>query len=323
MANIPEQEYVKRGRGRPKKNQMVNNYEKKKKPVENDMLGNVRVKEASLTQVKDEIILHFPLITMSDIMHKNSEQENEIKNDPHDIFTINDGNLSNTKSDSDYNMSEGLNNIAVIELKQQIDEQKYIISSLQNEIENYKSLMEKYDLSNRNVSKINVLLIDTNTDNIIIPESTEIACWWCSHNFTEVQCVLPENIYNDNWYVGGCYCCIECAAADNFSRNDSNVWNRYSLLKQLYKVDNIVPTPDKRIFTKFGGEIIHENFKKNAHKCDKIYRMIMPPMASIIPLVEETTNDSTRVSVTMNDLKRNVKLKRSKPLPNVKDNLFK
>jgi len=48
----------------------------------------------------------------------------------------------------------------------------------------------------------------------------------------------------------------------------------------------------------------------------------MPPMASIIPLVEETNIDSTRVSITMNDIKRNTKLKRTKPLPGVKENIF-
>ena len=49
----------------------------------------------------------------------------------------------------------------------------------------------------------------------------------------------------------------------------------------------------------------------------------MPPMASIIPLVEEITNDSTRVAVTISDIKKNTKLKRTKPLPNVKENIFK
>jgi hypothetical protein len=321
MSTLPnETEFIKRGRGRPKKNQTINNFEKKKK-IFDDNNTNVHVKEASLTKTRDEIILHFPFLTMSDITKPSDDSTKEHKNNPHDIFTINEDNYSNTKSDSDYN--DSANNLAIMELKQQIDEQKHTINSLNDEITSYKSIINQYDLSNRNISKINVLMVDVDQNTNIIPETTNVACWWCSHTFTDVQCVLPENIYNDTWYVGGCYCCIECSAADSFSRNDSNVWNRYSLLKQLYKVDNIIPTPDKRIFKKFGGPVTYEDYKKNAYKCDKSFRLIMPPMASIIPLVEEITNDSTRVAITMNDLKKNTKLKRTKPLPNVKENIFR
>jgi hypothetical protein len=323
MSNLHDQNNApefKRGRGRPKKNQIINNGEKKKKFNDNNISQNVHIKEASLIKTKDEIILHFPLISLNDITYKNNNNLKEKKNDLHDIFTINDGN-SVTKSDSDCISNES-NNIIVIELKQQLDEQKYLITHLNNEIENYKILLNKYDLSNRNVSKINVLLVDADDNKVIIPEKTDIACWWCGHNFDDVQCVLPENVYNDTWYVSGNYCCIECADADNFARNDSSVWNRHSLLKQLYNLENIVPTPDKKIFDKYGGPKKYEDFKKNSHKCDKAYRLIMPPMASIIPLVEETNIDSTRVSITMNDIKRNTKLKRTKPLPGVKENIF-
>lgn len=318
---------VKRGRGRPKKNQMGNNYEKKKKNNDNQQFSHVHIKEASLTKTKDEIILHFPLISLNDITYQNNKDENfpkpvkEKKNDPHDIFTINDGNNSSTKSDSDYNDNNEANNFAVVELRQQVTDLKQTVATLNKEIDTYKKLLNKYDLANRNVNKIDVLLTNATFD-CIIPETTANACWWCSHTFDDVQCVLPENVYNDMWYVSGCYCCVECAAADSFDRNDSNVWNRYSLLKQLYKLNNILPTPNKKVFTKFGGPIIYETFKMKSYKCDRTYRLIMPPMASVVPLVEESVIDSTRVSISLNDLKRNAKIKRSKPLPGVKENLF-
>ncbi len=319
--NEPE---FKRGRGRPKKNQTINCVDKKKKLNDNNIAPNVHIKEASLLKTKEEIILHFPLISLSDITYNNNNNDDNIvkekKNDPRDIFTINDG-YSITKSDSDC-LSNESNNLAIIELKQQVDEQKYLINHLNSEIENYKLLLNKYDLSSRNISKINVLLVDVDSNNIIIPEKSDKACWWCGYDFEEVQCVLPENVYNDVWYISGNYCCAEYADADSFARNDSSVWNRHSLLKQLYNLENIVPTPDKKVFTRYGGSKNYEEFKKNSHKCDKAFRLIMPPMASIIPLIEETTVDNTRVSITMNDLKRNTKLKRTKPLPGVKENIF-
>lgn len=322
IQNMNEPEFIKRGRGRPKKNQIMGHYEKKKKTLDNTPLTNVQIKEASLTKVKDEIILHFPFITMNDIIPKNDgSMQKEKKNDPHDIFTINDGN-SSTKSDSEYNNSNESNNITIIELRQLLDEQRCTINNLTTENNNYKAALNKYDSTSRNVTKIDVLLVDCDGE-CIIPEKTDIACWWCTHNFDDVQCVLPESECNGVWCVGGVFCTVECAAAESFARDDSNVWGRYSLLKELYKREIITPTPDKRIFTKFGGKIDYIKYKNNCHKCDKAYRLIMPPMASIVPLVEEISIDSTRVSVTMNDLKRNTKLKRTKPLPNVKDNLFK
>jgi hypothetical protein len=109
----------KRGRGRPKKNQTVNNNEKKKKMNDNVIL-NVHIKEASLSKPKDEIILHFPFISLNDISYKNTPKK-EPKNNPHDIFTINDGTTS-TKSESDC-LSEN-NNVNYIELIQQLESQK-------------------------------------------------------------------------------------------------------------------------------------------------------------------------------------------------------
>lgn len=320
MENLNKDPEQKRGRGRPKKNLMGNNHEKKRKI--NDNINNTHIKEASLSKAKDEIILYFPSITLSDINYKKDNSESvENKISPHDIFTINEGNTS-SKSDSDYDTNQESNNILVTELKQKITEQKYTINTLNEEIEKYKLLLSKNDLPCRNVTKMNVFLVDIVSGECIIPESTSIACGHCSHNFNDVQCVLPEYIYDDKWHVGGCYCCVECAAADSFSRNDADVWNRLSLLKDLYKVDVIIPTPDRRIFKKFGGPVDYDVYKNNIHKCDRNYRLIMPPMASIIASTEQTTLDPTRVSISMSDLKHNAKLKRSKPLMGAKDNIF-
>lgn len=320
MESLNKDNEQKRGRGRPKKNQIGNIGDKKRKL--NDNINNTHIKEASLSKAKDEIILYFPSITLSDINYrKDNSESTENKADPHDIFTINECN-SSSKSDSDYDPHQESNNIIVAELKQKITEQKYMINNLNEEIEKYKLLLSKNDLPCRNVVKSNIFLVDVDNDKCIIPTTTNIACGHCGHDFNDVQCVLPEYIYDDKWHVSGCYCCVECSAADSFCRNDADVWNRLSLLKDLYNIDTIIPTPDRRIFKKFGGPVDYDIYKNNVHKCDRNYRLIMPPMASIIASTEQISQDPTRVSITMNDLKNNAKLKRSKPLMGAKDNIF-
>jgi hypothetical protein len=42
--------------------------------------------------------------------------------------------------------------------------------------------------------------------------------------------VLPENVQDELWKISGNYCCVECAAADSFDRDDAGVWHRYGLL---------------------------------------------------------------------------------------------
>ena len=320
---------VKRGRGRPRKSQSI----------KNDIIKTTSKKNTKSIQredYEDEIILHLP-ISLKDISNPNKNSQDvfddnsepdefnvngENSNPDTNIFTINEIHSDSSSNSSNYEV----NNVYVYDLKQKIKEQEKSIKKLTKELDEYKSLItedNKNGTNDRKVHKMNINLFDVHSKKQIVVEKTKIACWWCTYNFDNPPCFLPDNYVDDKFYVFGCFCTFNCAAAYNLNLDDASIWNRYSLLKQLYNLENIIPTPDKRVFTKFGGPKIYEDFKKNSHKCDRAFRLIMPPMASIVPLVEESVIDSTRVSITMNDLKRNAKLKRTKPLPNVKDNLFK
>jgi hypothetical protein len=46
-------------------------------------------------------------------------------------------------------------------------------------------------------------------------------------------------------------------------------------------------------------------------------------MTSIVPLIEEGNSDNTKVNISLADLNKKNILKRSKPLPNTKNTLFK
>ena len=315
----------KRGRGRPRKNQMTNTTDQNKK----------KGKLSSSKKEEESIVLHLPIslqdfhtIKNNTIFDDNSGSSGEntqtVKND--NIFTIND-----IDSDSDsLNSSNDSNNIIVYDLKQKIKEQESTIKNLETEISNYKDLFNDTNngMNARKVAKMNTNFIESVSGAKILLEKTNIACWWCTYNFDTVPCPLPEKYYNDTYYIFGCFCSFECASHYNLKMDDSNIWYRYSLLKKLYNVifdnDNeICLAPPREAFDKFGGPLKYDEYRKNCKKCPKEYRFIMPPMTSIVPLIEEGMRDTTKVNISLADINKKNKLGRNKnnPLPNMKNTL--
>lgn len=322
----------KRGRGRPRKNQIINEIDKNKK---NKNINEQKIIFKEIKKDDDEIILHLP-ISFKDLSlskentvfeKKTSDISNENNNS--NIFTINDIN-SETNSDS-YNddSNNEIDNTILKELKLKNKELEKIINKLENKVNEYKLLINDNNIgiNSRVVSKMKIEFISILNGKSIIIEKTDIACWWCTYNFDTVPCFIPDKYYDNKYYVFGCFCCFECAAAYNLNSGDSYMWNRYSLLRKLYNIshdnnDEILVAPPREVFEKFGGPLSHNEFRKNCIKCTKEYRFIMPPMASIIPLIEEGHTDSTKVNISLADLNKKSILKRTKPLPNVKNNLF-
>lgn len=330
---------IKRGRGRPRKNQIQTNNKSNKSNIGTGTGtgtgtdGGIVLTTTNQKEVDDEIILHLPL-SLKDIkkdisLKKSNDQENIQDTN---IFTIND-------IHSDSNGSCEINDAYIYDLKEKIKEQEKSIKNLLKELDEYKSLVsgnEDYgenDLNqvngtnNKKVTKMDIKLIDCKTGNPVIVEKTDIACWWCSYNFDNPPCFLPENYVNNTFYVFGCFCTFNCAITYNLNINDSSVWNRYSLLKKLYSLIyktecNISLAPPREVFDKFGGILKYENYRKTCNKNMKEYRFIMPPMTSIIPLIEEGCTDNTKVNISLADINRRTSLRRTKPLPNTKNALF-
>ena len=322
---------IKRGRGRPRKNQIMSDVEKNKKYKVTHIAKPIQ-KSIVNKDIDEEIILHLP-ISLKDLnnlkISNNSIFENKTSSNGNtqdaNIFTINDIN-----SESNTDNSNEINDIAVYEYKNKIKDLEKIICSLQKEINDYKLTLSEdvpNGINNRKVAKMNLNLIQTNTGQQLVVEKTNVACWWCTYNFDTLPCFIPDKIIDDRYYVFGCFCSYNCAASYNLKMEDSYIWNRYSLLKKLYNVihktnDDITIAPPREVFSKFGGPLTYDEFRKNCVKCTKEYRFIMPPMTSIVPLIEEGCIDTTKVSVSLADLNKKNILKRTKPLPNNKNTLI-
>jgi hypothetical protein len=161
----------------------------------------------------------------------------------------------------------------------------------------------------------------------IIEEKTDIACWWCTYNFDTIPCFVPEKFYNNKYHVFGCFCSYNCAASYCLGMTDSFTWNRYGLLKKLYNTvygntESITIAPPREAFRKFGGTLSYEDYRKNCVRGSKEYRFIMPPMTSIVPLIEEGNTDVTKVNISLAEINKKTMLRRTKPLPSVRNNLF-
>ena len=127
-----------------------------------------------------------------------------------------------------------------------------------------------------------------------LPSSTNIVCFWCTESFNCKPVGLPFKYENNIFYVDGCFCSPECAAAYNFDiSNSTEIWDRYSLLNLLYikilgnKKINIKLAPPRRTLKKFGGILSIEEFRKFNDNYYKQYDIIYPPMISVLPDIEK------------------------------------
>ena len=71
------------------------------------------------------------------------------------------------------------------------------------------------------------------------------------------------------------------------------MWERYSLLHLLFmktynkKIKKIVVAPPKEVLNIFGGPLTIQEYRKNLIKNEKSYKIVKPPIISIIPKIEE------------------------------------
>ena len=158
--------------------------------------------------------------------------------------------------------------------------------------------------------------------------STSIYCWWCCHPFSNIPCAIPNEFINSTFKVYGVFCCPECAAAyifNTYSNND--VWEKYSLLNFMYsklyneqnlKIKLAAPRQTLKIF---GGSLYIKHFRENNNNYKKDYKIINPPIISIIPqqeynfINEGYTYKNTKKYINNNDGDDtdSLILKRSKP----------
>lgn len=179
----------------------------------------------------------------------------------------------------------------------------------------------------------------TNISTTKVTTTSTFKCWHCANHFENEPFGLPEKYYGETFYVFGNFCSLNCALKYNHDLHDHKVDDRSSLLYRMYAMmyenpsDVIIPAPPRETLIEFGGCYTIEEFRNITNIMNKHVRMIMPPMLSIQPLIEEDYRykniqkmSQKNVPINADNLataNKNLRLKREKPLLNAKYSLEK
>jgi hypothetical protein len=176
----------------------------------------------------------------------------------------------------------------------------------------------------------------------IWPQRTNIYCFNCAHSFDHTPASLPFKYQNGIFYVYGCFCYPECAAAFNFNESIcvENVHENYNLLNLMYR--KIYNDPNYRVkiashrtcLKIFGGTLDIDDYRKSFNNNHINHHIIMPPVISIIPLQEENNivyykknvqttihNNNKGYDGAYKNKDRDYTLKRTKPVVNKQNTL--
>ena len=291
----------------------------------------------------ETLILHLPI----NIEEKNNEPMP--LSDNNNNLNIMEENNNNNNQNGTFNLPTQINfledntNIQGhnMEINNFSNNIKSEIKEIKQEIENNSEKAWQVDEKNnnkvlkKNLRNILYEFMDSNKEKVW-PDKTNISCWWCCHKFDNVPCSLPYSYKKEKFYVRGVFCTFNCAASYNFSLNDDNVYERYSLLNLMYKklyyrkFIKINLSPPRESLKLFGGYLSIEEFRENSLSNDKLFNLIDPPLISIIPKIEESVNhnksfnNTLKLNVNENILQKTqdtLKLKRNKPVYNPNSSL--
>jgi hypothetical protein len=294
-------------RGRPKKttdNDVSINTHNNDKNVVN---GNMFDKKEIDVDIPKEIILHLPIDSDDEnqsVVQENGESDIGVKygsSNSEIIPDLHTDMIHHSNGSEDDNNSNSSTSIQYKKLLKETKEKDKIINKLRSEINEYKNILYN-TTDNSSYMPLDLKLINCKNGETIVSEKTNIACWWDTCEFDNHPFFIPENEADNKFYVFGCFCGPQCAAAYNAEMNDYKTKDRYSLIKKLNSIitnqdKDIDIAPPREILTKFGGTKTIEEYRKISKLSLKEYKIRMPPLVSIIPYIEEKTKDKNGVSL--------------------------
>ena len=162
-----------------------------------------------------------------------------------------------------------------------------------------------------------------------IPLSTDVACFWCCHSFTNRPVVLPIRDTGEHLEVTGNFCSPECACAYLFDmRQDSHTrWEQLALLYRVYGEacqGKINPSPSRSVLKLFGGNFSIQEYRALIQSHKIRVDIHLPPMVSILATMDTKPIDFYDASLTkgvtetiterLQKAEEVLRLRRTKPL---------
>ena len=162
-----------------------------------------------------------------------------------------------------------------------------------------------------------------------IPQTSDDACFWCCHTFTNRPVVLPARDTGEYLTVIGNFCSPECACAYLFDmRQDTHTrWEQLALLYRVYSEacnNKIHPAPARNILKLFGGNLSIQEYRQLIRSHKVRVDIHLPPMVSILATMDTKPIDFYDASLTkgitetvkerLQKAEEVLRLRRTKPL---------
>lgn len=122
-----------------------------------------------------------------------------------------------------------------------------------------------------------------------VPEKTEVACFWCTCEFSGAPCFLPVKEEMNTYHIYGNFCSPQCGLSFLLKEHlDSHVrWDRMALLHRMYRPagkinGRLYPAPPRESLKKYGGPYTIEEFREVIRENRLRVDIHLPPMVSIL-----------------------------------------
>lgn len=280
-------EPVVRKRGRPKKN--VNQSSSKSKQQK------LSIQDIESIQEKSSIPLHIPLYDDSSSETSKNQFTMKGESDIEDHDTSNKHKLIMYLSDED-NDNDG----NVKTLKKELKKKNDLIKRLKNEMYTKSDTYVNQNNSMQGDSEYSKLIpikfFSIKDNKCIISEKTDTVCFWCTYNFNNIPCFIPDKYYDGIYYVFGNFCSYQCALAYIMRDDEYKRTNRISLIKKLYceitgVAKNLLPADDREVLVKFKGFKTIDEFRDFKTLDTITYKKKLGNMSYIPMYYEEIYHD--------------------------------
>lgn len=173
----------------------------------------------------------------------------------------------------------------------------------------------------------------TNKDIKVSAQKTDVACWWCCHQFDTYPVCAPIK-YNDKkdlFSVVGCFCSFNCAKSHSIQDKRSISLNSFLYKRVTGKLEHIKPAPPKTVLEMFGGPLSIEEYRSTFNTLSTVNINVFPMVFASTQIEYNKIDDSfqkyrSSISKTVLD-KRSVdnatnRLSKNKKTPSTNNNLL-
>ena len=200
-------------------------------------------------------------------------------------------NLENPEA---YNLDQSNLNYQIIQSDKKENVKEVPKLNIKEEVK--KEIQDEETVSIKDVwVKLNALKHNLKTKNISDKNSN---CFWCTCSFDNPAIYIPKHYVDDKIEVYGCFCSPECAVSylKNENLDSSSMWDRYSLLNNIYgKIynydKNIKPAPSPfYTLDKYYGNLSIQEYRKLLTN-NRLIMVVDKPMAKMLPEIYEENNE--------------------------------